>query len=93
MFPLINEVQLWRENNPLKFSLILNECKINTLSMRKTESYCREKKIQLFNSRTFDREDYVTCLEDGLTVFDINPTGKAANEIREITNELLEFIK
>lgn len=93
IFLLIDEVQLWREKNPLKFSLVLNECKTNTRSMRKTEAVCREREMPLFRSRTFDREDYITCLEDGLTVFDINPDGKAANEIREITTELLEFIK
>lgn len=92
MLSLIDEVQLMRDI-PLRFSLILNECKINTLSMRTTEEECKERDLPLFKSRTFDREDYINCLGAGLTVLDAYPSGKAAKEIREITNELLEFIK
>lgn len=93
IFPLIEQVQILRPQNLLKFSLILNECKVKTRSMRKTELECRERELPLFNSRTFDREDYITCLEQGLTVLDTSPLDKAANEIREITKELLEFIQ
>lgn len=95
MFPLIDQAQELREGGgrkKLKFSLILNACKINTLSMRNTEEICRQREMPLFKSRTYDREDYVTPLEKGMSVLDFSPNGKAAMEIREITNELLEFI-
>lgn len=94
MFPLIERVQKLRGEGAMRFSLVLMMCRANTRSMRRTEEECESKNINLFKSRTYWREDYYDeCLDEGLTPLDTKPRSKAAAEIKEITTELLEFIK
>ncbi len=48
--------------------------------------------LPVFNSRTSQRVTYPDAMTDGLTVLDYEPDGKASNEIRAITDELLALV-
>jgi len=50
---------------------------------------CRTYEIDVLNAITYSRNIYDDSEEKGLSVMELDPNGKAANEIRQIADEML----
>ncbi len=63
-----------------------------TILAREVESALDQYQLPVFNSRTSQRVAYVEAMSRGVTVLEHEPHGKASDEIRAITDELLALV-
>lgn len=88
---LIERAQILRQANPIKVAFVLTLCRQHTKSEKEAAEAFVNSSLALFNSRTYNREIYKTAASIGSTVLDVEPLGKAAQEIESITSELLNL--
>ncbi|WP_100643383.1 AAA family ATPase [Alteromonas facilis] len=92
--PLVEDIiSTCRMVNPnMNAAFVLTQCStIASMAPRLIEAKetCRGFEIQVLNSVTFSRSVYDDAEESGASVFEIEPKGKAAAELRGIIEELL----
>lgn len=79
-------------NPHMNASFVITQCpSLPSLATRILEAkeVCRSYEIDVLDSVTFSRNLYDDSEESGLSVMEREPEGKAANEIRNIVDELL----
>lgn len=92
LISLIKARQEVTEGKP-KVSFLINRQIKNTNLANDIEQILEEFEMPIFKSRTSQRVIYAEALSAGTTVLDAEPHGAAAQEIREISKELMEFIR
>lgn len=79
-------------NPKLHAAFVITQCpSLPSMSSRILEAkeVCRTYDVDVLNAITFSRNIYDDSEEQGLSVMEIDPTGKAASEIRGIVDEML----
>lgn len=92
LLPYIEKANRNRQT-PLIPLFVATMCKPNTKTDREIAQAFDEVPYSLLDSRTYHRQIYPVSYGDGSTVLDEDPRGKAAGEIRNLTNEILENLK
>lgn len=88
---LIKARQEVTEGEP-KASFLINRQIKNTNLAGDIVQILKEFQIPVFQSRTSQRVIYAEALSTGTTVLDVEPKGAAAQEIKNISKELMELI-
>jgi chromosome partitioning protein len=86
---LIKEASVYKEN--LKSGFMINRKIANTAIGRDVTEILNEMGLQTLNSHVTQRVIFAEAAASGKTVFDLEPDGKAANEIINLVTEILEL--
>jgi len=84
---LIREAQT--HNKKLKARLLICKRVTGSVPGREVRGALKAYKIPIFKTEISHRMAYVRALTEGLTVFEYEPQGQAANEINSLCNEIL----
>jgi chromosome partitioning protein len=84
---LIKEASVYKEN--LKSIFTINRKIVNTAIGRDVVSALGELELPVFKSHISQRVIFAEAAASGMTVFDIEPEGKAAQEIVSLVDEIL----
>jgi chromosome partitioning protein len=84
---LVNESQVYKEN--LKCVFAINRKILNTSIGREVADALKDLEIPVLNAHICQRVIFAESAAAGLTVFDMEPEGKAAQEIINFVDELL----
>lgn len=79
-------------NPKMQAAFVITQCpSLPSMANRILEAkeVCRSYDVGVLNAITFNRNIYDDSEEQGLSVMEIDPQGKAANEIRRIADEML----
>lgn len=88
---LIKMRQLVTEGKP-KAAFLINAQIQGTKVAKEVDQVLGKLGIPVFKARTCQRVIYADAMGWGSTVLDAEPNGKAAQEVKEISHELMEFI-
>ena len=83
---LVKEATEYKEN--LKFIFTLNRKIVNTAISRDVVKSLKEMDVKVCKAQVSQRVLFAEAAAQGCTVFDIEPNGKAANEIKKLVKEL-----
>lgn len=86
---LIKEATVYKEK--LKGVFTINRKITNTAIGRDVVDALKELELPVLNSHISQRVIFAEAAASGKTVFDIEPDGKAANEITSLVNEILKL--
>lgn len=86
---LIKEAVIYKEK--LKGVFVINRKITNTAIGRDVVNALKGLELPVLNSYVSQRVIFAEAAGSGKTVFDIEPEGKAANEIISLVNEILKF--
>jgi chromosome partitioning protein len=87
---LINESRIYKEK--LKSVFAINRRIINTAIGRDVAEALEDLKTPVLKSHVSQRVIFAESAASGMTVFDMEPEGKAAQEITNLVNEILIFL-
>lgn len=87
---LIQEVKVMKPG--LRAAFVINERRPNTRLARDVEEALRQIGIEVCSTSIHTRSAYPVSIGQGLTVFDIEPGGKAALEMNQLLEELHPMI-
>jgi chromosome partitioning protein len=87
---LINESRIYKEK--LKSIFAINRRIINTAIGRDVAEALEDLKTPVLKSHVSQRVIFAESAASGMTVFDMEPEGKAAQEITNLVNEILIFL-
>lgn len=77
----------------IQTNILINNADIRSKrDVRNMQKFVREHKIyfNLLDTIIHNRKDYKTAYGEGLGVFELDPSGKAADEIRQLIKEITE---
>lgn len=86
---LITESKIYKEK--LKYVFAINRKIINTAIGRDVTGALQELDAPVLESHICQRVIYAETAASGLTVFDLEPEGKAAQEVISLVNEIIMF--
>jgi chromosome partitioning protein len=79
-----------RSATPAAF--VISQQVAGTLLAAEVEEALEEYELPVLNSRTAQRQAYAQAMAAGLSVLDFEPSGKAADEVRAIRDEILNAL-
>ena len=88
---LVKEAKIYKEN--LKYAFAINRKIANTAICADVVSTLKSIDMKVLNSHICQRVIYAEAASSGHTVFDLEPDGKASEEIKKLVDELIEFGK
>ena len=88
---LIAEANIYKEK--LKSVFAINRKITNTAISRDVADALSDFKLPVFKSQVSQRVVFAEAAASGMTVFDVEPKGKAAQEIINLVDEILIFIQ
>jgi len=86
---LVKEATIYKVN--LKYGFAINRKISNTAIGRDVVELLNNTEINVLNSHVCQRVIFAEAAASGLTVMDIEPEGKAAEEINNLVKEILNF--
>lgn len=86
---LIQEASVYKEK--LKSAFVINRKIANTAISRDVADVLSKMDLPVLKTHISQRVIFAETAATGKTVFDIEPEGKAANEITSLVNEILKF--
>lgn len=86
---LVKEANIYKEK--LKSVFVINRKIANTAIGRDVTETLKELDVSVLETYVTQRVIFAEAAASGKTVFDIEPDGKAANEINNLVNELLKM--
>lgn len=87
---LIDESQIYKAK--LKSAFVINRKIINTAIGRDVSDALTGLKISVLKSHICQRIIFAESAASGMTIFDMDPQGKAAQEIKNLVDEILELL-
>ncbi len=88
---LVKEATVYKEN--LKYCFTINRKIVNTAIARDVAQVLNDMEMQVLDSHICQRVIFAEAAASGKTIFDIDVECKAAEEIENLTNEILRFVE
>jgi chromosome partitioning protein len=86
---LVKEATIYKEN--LKYAFVINRKITNTAIGRDVSQILEKMEMNVFKSQISQRVVFAEAAVNGKTIFEIDPLGKAAQEIKNFTEELMTY--